>query len=277
MVTIELNKPGKLQQAVNFPTGWDDLTTPQLEAVAKNILEEYPSQHEAKAALFGELLNLAAGKKIAHLLSAEDAVINGYPLIDFLFTSNQLTKQPYPLLKVPNRMVPCKPLKMQGPASDFENITCGEFEDCEIFYTQFKQEPDPAYLVSLAAALYRPAGVPYMAYKAANDTYSHYDAERMHPHFKKLKPWQLYSIFLWYSGCREQLPGIFPYCFGGGASSSTEADYLVFTRCIHAGAGPKNGSRNQIRCMPLKEFFFDVNSENEKAEEQLKAMQNARK
>ncbi len=279
MIDIELYQPGTGKQKISFPQDWNELTTAEVEAVAKNILDDsIKDNNHGKAALFTDILKLRSGRpNIGEKLDPEDAASNGLPLLAFIFNSNNLTKQPYPLLKVPNRMVPCKPLKMQGPENDFDSLTCGEFEDCEIFYNQFKQETDPIYLIHLAAALYRPDGVPYISYHAENDTCVKYDAERLYPFFKRLKPWVLYSIFLWYSGCREQLPGYFPTCFGGGGSASTEPDFMIFTNCIHAGAGPKNGQRDQIRRTLLKEFFYDVHLDNEKQQEQINAMKDARK
>ena len=46
-----------------------------------------------------------------------------------------------------------------------------------------------------------------------------------------------------------------------------EPDPMVFTKCIHAGAGPKNGTRDQVRMLNLKEYFFDMELEAIKAKE----------
>lgn len=269
VVELNLYQPGKVNETVLFPSEWNDLQLPELHLVAKSILSNITDPAQAAAALFLELLKMRCGKKVKNIqqrLDAEDAVINGMQALDFLYKQNNLTKQPYPLLNVPNRMIPCKPFRMDGPADEFNSITCGEFEDTEFYFNQFRQYPEAKWLASLAAILYRPKYVHYMQYDAKTASYNTYDSERMFHHFMKLKPWQLYSIFLWYAGCREQLPKIFPNCFTGSGQQIgdevKEVDPMLFTKIIHAGAGVENGSRKDIRVMLLKEFFMDIELKN---------------
>ena len=93
-----------------------------------------------------------------------------------------------------------------------------------------------------------------------------YNAERLYPYFLKLSPFVLHSIYTWYTGCRNQIPKYFPVPFEGNTTGG-EPDPAAFTKCIHAGAGPKNGSRDQIRVTGIKEFFFDMNLEAQKAKD----------
>lgn len=245
--------------------------------VAQNILTNFETPHQAQAGLFLKLLgnrcsNIAPG--IFQKIDAEDTVINGLPAIDFIYKENNLTSQPYPTLSLTISSAP-----LYGPEDDFNNLTCGEFEDCEIFFNQFVIDSDPDQLTKLAAVLYRPKDKKYISFNPNTHTFSRYDADIMAPRFKKLKPWELYSIFLWYAGCRAQLPKIFPNCFGAAKApgeETREPDFLIFTKCIHAAAGPKNGSRNDIRCMLLKELFFDIELTNIENQELQNQIDNAR-
>lgn len=220
---------------------------------------------------------MRCGKKVKGIdkqLDAEDTVINGLPAIEFIYKENNLTKQPYPTLKL-------KFVTLYGPADDFNSITCGEFEDAEFFFNKFVQDPTAGYLAHLAAVLYRPKTLwkrkikKYITINKVTGTAENYDVEKMVPHFAKLEPWVLYTIFLWYAGCRNQLPKIFKNCFGPSkqeTEENREPDFLIFTKCIHASAGPKNGTRNQIRCTLLKEFFLEIelqNIENQKLQEDI--------
>lgn len=235
------------------------------------MLSAFSNPTAIRAAILTGIINIRSRinkvklpKKLLQQLDAEDAVINGYPLLDFLFDQNNLTEQPFPKITLP-LFKWHGPVTTIGPKSDFDNITCGEYEDAEIFFLKFKQDPTPESLAHLAAILWRPAGRSYISF--LNNKRIEYNADKMVPRFMKLPPWQLYTIFCWYAGCRAMLPKIFPLSFKGGGSSAAP-DYMAFTKCIHAGAGTKNGSRDQIRMMPLKEFFFDMELEIKKAEEE---------
>lgn len=269
MITIDLYQPPNLDVTIDFPSAWNELTLPELHKVAQSFLAEFTGD-QSKAFL---LLNLLKGRcgnqvqSVEHRLDAEDCVINGLPAIDFLYNGIELTQQPYKKIMLPDGRW------MFGPTDDFNNLTCGEFEDAEIFFNQFKESPTDETLALLAAVLYRPKRVPYLRFIPHANEYKTYDIEKAAPEFKKLKPWELYTIFLWYSGCRAQLPKFFKECFEGG--DAEESDVNVFTGCIHAAAGPKNGSRNDIRRTLLKEFFTDLKLEKIAADKMKAEMEKA--
>ena len=264
MIEINLYQPGKVNTTILFPTEWNELLLAELNIISQSILLNFKEPGAAKALVFLKILqNRCKLKNIGKRIDAEDATINGLPLIDFIYDKNNLTRQPYPILKISKFL----PTKFIGPEDDFNGLTCGEFEDTEFFYTQFKQEPSETPLAHLASILYRPKNTKYCRSHPIKG-FIQYDAEKEVPRFMKLAPWQLYTIFLWYAGCREKLPLDFPNAFGGGSSdNNAEPDFLSFTKCIHAGAGPKNGSRNDIRQMSLKEFLTEMELETIKAKE----------
>ncbi len=274
---INLYQTGIIDATIPFPADWNDFTLEELHMVAQNILTYFDTAHQAQAGLFLKLLTHRCNKVAPNImkeLDAEDAVINGMPAIDFIYKENNLTKQPYPILSLTTSAAP-----MYGPEDDFNNLTCGEFEDCEIFFNQFVVDTDPELLTKLASVLYRPKNVKYLAFNPQTHGFDRYDAETMAPRFKKLSAWELYTIFLWYAGCRAQLPKIFPNCFGAAKApgeETREPDYLIFTKCIHAAAGAKNGSRSEIRCMLLKELFFDIELQNIENQELQNQIDNAR-
>lgn len=266
MTTINLHQPGVLNSNIDFPTEWNDLLPEDLHAISKAMLGTLAEPNQIKGFIISYMLQRRCKASIERL-NAEDVVLHGFPLLDFLFQENNLTKQPYPTLTIHYSPF----TRLYGPQDDFNNLTCAEYEDAEIFFHQFREEPGHEPLAHLAAILWRPKRNRYFRYNPRKGKYTGYDAERMVKRFLTLPPWQLYTIFTWYTGCRNQLPKIFPNAFGGEGDGE-ELDPLAFTKCIHAGAGPKNGSRDQIRCMLLKEYLMDMELEAIKVNE-IKAAQ----
>lgn len=271
MTNLNLYQPGVVDANINFPSCWNDLSIQELRIVAKSILaaESDPGAANAKLLLgiLQERINLETRgdvrqnlKDIKYKLDHEDAIINFWPALEFLFTSNQLTRQPFPVVAIKKTWLR-KAIEFIGPESDFNNITAGEFEDTEYYFGEFKTKPGAEPLANLAAILYRPAGIAYMQFDVHQNKIVPFNTKSTVPYFLDLPAEDLYLIFLWYSGCRNNLPLQFPNCFSGGDDTKAEPDPLVFTKCIHAGAGPKNGTRENIRQTLLKEFLFDLEQE----------------
>lgn len=261
MVSINLYQPGFLNATVQLPACWDEMHTPEIMQVCKQQLVTEPLQGLAKAELVLFIIRYRAKLQKVHLPSGWHKVINiesfateAPGLLSFLYTDNQLTIQPQAIIKLPGIFSP----KMYGPKDGFSDITCGEFEDAEIHFTAFTKEPCSEPLANLMAILWRKIDKPYIYNITGQE--KRYPYEKWVSKFSKLQPWQLYAAFVWYVGCRSKLPLMFP-TIHEGSTSNNEPDILAFTKCIHAGAGVKNGTRLQIRQLKLLEFFFDMEQE----------------
>lgn len=262
MTSLHLYQPPKINLKVNLPSAWDELLDDELFFISKTLLQQNENNaNETRGMILYYLIKERAKKEgklpgnWISLVNPEDFVRDIYPLADFIFNKNDRTSCP----------------EIHGTKVDFENITCGEFEDSEMASAKFSQSNDPRHLAEIAAILFRPKKLisrkrkPYLQFNSRTDSYLTYKSENKVADFLKLNPDELYAILIWYSGSRNQLPFIFPDLYAGGKSG--EPDPMVFTNTIHAGAGPKNGSRNQIRCMKLYEFLYDCNQEAKKAAE----------
>jgi hypothetical protein len=271
MVTVELYQSGR-SQSISFPQSWNELMITELHKLAQSILFPSFTEHQSKCWLFLELLKIRSGsKKLVQKLDAEDCVLNGLPLLDFVYQGNSLTVQPYKKLRLPGTLR-C----MLGPADDFNSITVAEFEDAEIFFHQFQQNPQAGSLSYLAAILYRPAGKPYLTINSNTMQATSWPVDKYQKKMAKLPAWELYTIYLWYAGCRQQLLQVFPNVFGDAGTGNDAADPAAFTKCIHAAAGQKNGTRQQVRLTPLKELLFDLEQQAIQAQELEKLYKNAR-
>lgn len=258
MVTIALNKPGRFSHKIDFPSKWDELTTEEMELVSVEILAARENGFVKKAYIFTGLIEIRARMQGIKLpadwksnLNYEDAASAGFDAIEFLFDSNNRSINPYPTLKVH-----FKSLTLTGPADDFNTLTCGEYEDAEFYFMQFANSADTQHILGLISVMWRPAGTEYNADLT----------QKTLKKLSKLPIQQQFSIFIWYNGCRSRLAKLFPLVFGA-PSANGSPDPAAFTKCIHAGAGDRNGTRDMIRKMKLKEFLFDMQLQAEQVEE----------
>jgi hypothetical protein len=275
MTTIDLHKPGQFLKQILFATAWNDLELPELMAIAKEFISPYTEDPKTgKVNIFMALLAYRirqAGHKLGKgwqaMLNIDDASTAGLDAINFIYKENSLTKQLLPVIRVGL----ITKTTLYGPADGFDSLTCAEYEDAEVFANKFTEDPKMEYLHTLTAILWRMPGTTYM--KVKDGIAQVYQPERWIKLFAKLPPEKLFAIYLWYTGCRNQLPIYFPNVFAGGNSNSKEPpDMMAFTKCIHAGAGDKNGTRQQIRMMNLKEYLFEMDMQAKAAKEMEKEM-----
>lgn len=268
MTSITIYKPGtkKHEVVVNIPSAWNELSKDELVFICKKLLEIEASGYAGKVKMLLFMIMHNAAIQKADLpknwqqqLSAEDVAINGLDTINWIFDTADLTTQLLPVLHVSHGYKPA--FKMYGPASSFDDITCGEFEDTEVFFNKYNDAKEPHSLVMITAILWR------IKYNGKRQAYFGYDTERFVARWMEFPPEILQANFLWYIGCRQMLPLLFPSTFSKGDGPN---DMAAFTKCIHAGAGPKNGTRDQIRKTLLKEFFLDMELEAQNMNDESK-------
>lgn len=265
MNSISLKSPGKKEYTFEIPANWDELTTPELEMVSGLLTSDEKDSGKIAAAIFAGLLHIRALNARANLgdnwlkrISPEDVGWHGLDAISFLFEKSTRTINPYPSLRLEG--ITGRNSAFAGPANAFEDITCGQMEDAETILTLAGENITTDTLASLAAIFWQipPAERNIDSWKPG-DEYLAKKAERLKPNFAKLSKEKLTAILYWYSGCRNLLPQLFPNVYG--KEGKGKADPAAFTKCIHAGAGNKNGTREQIRKMIALEFLFDMNNE----------------
>lgn len=263
MISINLYQPQKFNYDIDIPSAWNDLEERELHYIASVLLtSQEETANQTRPRVFKFILENRVKKakinlpvNFFQLLDIESIALQALSIFDFIFNTSNLTRLPAPIRLSMRKYCPVS----------FDEITCGEYEDCEVILNDFEEDPSSDHLARLTAIIFRPAGVPYMKFRAASNSYATYKSAQKEKYFKKLKPEHLYSILIWYAGCRSMLPQFFSELYRGGKSN--KKDPKVFTNTIHAGAGPKNGTRDQIRCTKLYEFLYDCNQEAIKARE----------
>ncbi|MBK8146295.1 MAG: hypothetical protein IPK62_15570 [Bacteroidetes bacterium] len=238
MTEITLYKNKAAVDTVQFPTDWSELSAKELSFIAEAI---YAGKLKEADLFLCIIMNRSRKKNLIPLLDLEQCAIDGIPLVKFITEEIMLTKNPMPEVK-----------DYFGPADNFEDLTCGEFEDAEACFFSLKEMKEEKYLNSLMATLWR---------KKVNGKripYIDYDVKPHMSVFEKINFKNKIIVFLWYIGCRENIAKLFPLIFSGEGPESDTPPALAFTNCIHMGAGVKNGTRDNIRKMLLKEFLYDI-------------------
>ena len=261
MVKINLFAGKELDMELDFPTDWNELKKKEVLEICRLQLHNGQLHNLSRVEFFMFLIgsrakNLPTDWKA--LLDMDD-ICNSLHLLDFIYNENNLTKQPLTTLKVGKK-------ELVGLANDFENITCGEFEELEVLFFHAMEKPSQHILAKMAAIMFREKDVQFQTIHF--ERLVTYDFASKAAAFMALPPHILYTAFMWYCGCRFQLPKKFPTVYNSDdVKDDIQPDVLSFTKCIHAGAGQKNGSRNQIRLTPLLEFMFDMEQEAIKTNE----------
>lgn len=254
MVTVNLFQSGGINAYVHLPNSWPELQAAEIIEFSRLQLVYADKQNAAKAALLLFLIKHRAKQQKVNLprlwqlsINRENFGIDGMPLLDFLYNNIEMENNPLPIISI-NKIFKTK---LYGPEANFTNLTCGEFEDAEQQYFQFIEQPNPNALAHLMAILWRPKNTPYHSYNKSTYLTS----------ILRLKPEILFTVYLFYTASRNRLPTLFPTIYEGDGSKADAPDMMAFTKCIHAAAGPKNGTREHIRKMLLLELLFDMELE----------------
>lgn len=276
MKTININAPGIFDFSIQFPDSWDDLLPKEILEIAKQILNPTENVAESKAAILLAFINARAKdqkvklpKKWEKEIDVEGFVINGFPLLDFIWAENNLSNPPENKITLKGS----RTFDVFAPLKGFGSITCGEFEEAEPAFLAFTASQNVEDLAKIAAIFWRPKGVKFQT-KNTDGSIETYPYEKWAKLFEKVQPHRLYAIYIWYVGSKNLLPTAFPTVHEPSEEAPDNSNpAMAFTRCVHAGAGPKNGDRNTIRITLLYEFMFDMEQEAIKAK-QLKALTN---
>jgi len=278
VITIDIHD--KEVQSCPFPSTWDELTLPELEAVAALLITEDKDTFEEKIKLFIFILNgrIAANKltmprSYVSKLMDEEVAIATLDALQFIFEKNERTINPYKTLKLPG-IVGARRV-FHGPSNDFNDITCAELEDANHLVSQFAKTQKLETLASLASIFWRlPINKNILQRRQHRFPYEDVKSEYYASHFMRLPAHVLMSCYIYIVGCMNQLPKYFPGIYGSG-DGKAKSDQSAFTKCIHAGAGVKNGTRDNIRKMLAKEFLYDMQQEYDQAKAQEKEMKKA--
>lgn len=235
MIPITFFKVNALNKTIQFPTEWDELCFEELAIIGN----AYFYNKFTPVEVFIEILQLRLAKEIGikeakeiiAFISIEDVALEYIELLDFIKKEILLTKN---TINIENAI---------SPADDFNDITVGLFEECDILFNQFVAGDATKlneFFIELFQCKKEMPGI------ATND--------------------QMIVAALYFIGCKNQLPNLFPLVFPQDEEDKKVNQYnpMALTKLIHELAGPKNGTREQVRKTLLKEFLFECQLEAEK-------------
>jgi hypothetical protein len=185
-------------------------------------------------------------------INIDDLATGGMDALAWVKEPAQLTNQPFATLETGGLTLHSRLTEDYGEFKSFgSDITAGEFEDAEALYYQFVHNGFKVEdLARMVAVLWRPEGEAYDPNKLEARTQA----------LRQADPVALFLCQMWFNGCRHVLPRLFPTIFEKTGDNDSP-DPMAFTKCIHAGAGPKYGTISQVRNLPLIEFMFGLELE----------------
>jgi hypothetical protein len=262
MTPVLIPHTGKTYQ---MPNAWNELTPLQLIAIAPVILSTVRPE-DATPYIINSLLGWNRDiKKVIRRTKDVSVLFTDirnklYPLVDWIFKSNNLTKNILPVINIPAGFKYLSADKLYGPADSFNNLTIGEFDDAEYWFDLYHTGgmQDMHALDMMIAILYR---APMPKYKPEmGDIRQPYNI-----HLNELRAAQLAkvsvgikkAILLWYMGCRSEIVESYPFLFKksdkGGA-----AGLKGWTPIIYDLAGGKFGTLNETANTPLKTILYEL-------------------
>lgn len=248
MIEINLYKPDVVDIKVPFPTTWNELTLDELEFIGPHVLTEKEVHWEI---IFLEILRLRLARitpkcnAILKKMDPEQLFVLGLPLIEFIKDENTLTNFPYE--------------ELQGidiPKKDFNSMQVVMYENAVIFSHKWRESTETKDFMDFIKAIMNPYQYRERFILSAEGLYNRYKSRKANKAIDKLSNTQLRVIFLWYIGCENRLPLLFPRIYEGG--SSGKGSKSNFTKCIHQAATSGNYKRSGIRQLLLKELLFDI-------------------
>ncbi|QCR23071.1 hypothetical protein [Pontibacter sp. SGAir0037] len=203
------------------PASWDELNPRQLLRCMRWLygfsVPEGASEKEAQAVKAMQkrmLLKELLGLKPWYFKALPDiAIAQLHSCTDFLFSSNNLTKQLLPAIGSRFR-------KWYGPKERFRNLSFLEFIFADTYHLRFIKTGDPDCLHKLLAVLYRPK-VGFHFIRKRLSSYSGDIREPFNEHLLEARAAQMQrlpedvklAVLAWYRGCRNRLEQTYDLVF----------------------------------------------------------------
>jgi hypothetical protein len=232
------------EKTVPFPTTWNELTQIELRYCISA-----QGADDSRPKIFCFLITTAAAREKLHLpagwqsrLDFDQAARAAIDCLEFLYDANTLTKSPFKKIKVSGVL-------LHGPADDFDDLTCRQMELAHPALERFRTTNQLVHLQELCSYLFR----------RGKAEVSEAGAKALLPFIKKMPLDVLLCMYTWFAGCLTVLPTYFEHLYDTAETKESAGfDFMAFTKLIHSGAGERNGSREDIRRMDIKQFLFDL-------------------
>lgn len=266
MTTITLNDT----TAYRLPSTWNELTADNLLLVIDKLQQYDKADATVQAEIKTELVLLLSGLRLPEGMTditvekdgetfAEAEIRNKLlPAIAFLFEKNTLTKQLFPKIRIRKRF---RVKHLYGPSDNFMNLSFGEFDDAEYFFSIITAQAEltDERLIEIANALNMFCAILYREYEERKGdsriAYSAHDNEARAEWFSRADANLKAAILFWYIGCRNQLESDFAPLFESKKGSETN---VTWTMLAHSLAGPVLGNIDDVFARNIRQVFTEM-------------------
>lgn len=221
-----------MQVKLNIPTSWNQLSKKQLAFVCKMFILQ--ADHDTirirlflflsglKQIPFRTILKRAGGKgEIPHVfrLGKKQFVISADQMrsclkwIDFLFTTNTLTENKFPVIRIFLK-------RLYGPSANCYNITFREFIHASKHCFHFAKHRDSQSLNKLCAVLYRKRNANSNRPDDKRAPFDEYLYAKQSKKWMFVPLWLRTAIFIFFNAANDALMQKFPNVFPKTTSSS---------------------------------------------------------
>lgn len=283
MIEIALHFTPK-PKVINFPSEWEELTAPQVEAYCRYV---FPYRQQVFEVIDNELfikefreeqfieicramLFSIIGIKLIQFNKIHDKIIKDLifneKILHFLFLEYNLWVNPMPEIVKPN-------FAYYGPVNGFAEITLAEFLDADEAYRSYLNNSDVADLDNFIAILYREKSKDFNpkspdtngdCREPYNDLTCKFRLENISklPLAKKLVP------FIWFESCKNFITEKYEVIFKSSGQTETEADAIDPILQISRNALNYNKFKN----LPVMLVFEDIKKQFQETERLKKSI-----
>jgi hypothetical protein len=201
------------------PSDWNELTKKQVLFISRLFHGQITIVDFKLKALFNFL---SVSQKVIKRIHPEDAYFLCESL-NFLFNEVSLTKNPLPVLRTGRRTY-------LGPSDAMMNCTFGEFTMANSLLDSFSKTKEQKYLDEMVAVFYRPRKWFWFILKCFTDNqdprkrFVNRTLKKRCQRIARLNYDVKYSVFLFFSGVLNSLPGLYPYVYQQKGDAGSEAN-----------------------------------------------------
>lgn len=250
---LKINNEEPVSISVAITDRWNELTCKQILYIAlcwqswQLMLKNGADMQVAKARLFVALINNKTPKQIKELLNLlsivdfEETNFNPLALTDFIFESNKLTVNQFPVIKIGWFK------KLYGPEERLANITINEFSFALNFFNTYNKTGNEEFLNNFVACLYRPT---YKDWEDTGDKRKPFNPFTIEQHLhlvKKMSFAHKQAIYLFFAGSMDSLSNEFKRVFSKAADEKQTSSKQTFLDIILKMSGGKFGNFDQTK------------------------------
>lgn len=271
-------------KVINFPSEWEELTAPQVEAYCRYV---YPYRNQVFEVLNNELyikefrepqfieicramLFSIIGIKLNQFNKIHNKIIKQLifkeKILHFLFLEYNLWINPMPKLSVVERSRNAKKA-YYGPINGFAEISLSEFLDADEAYRSYLNNSDITELNNFVAILYREKSADFNPKSPSTngdcrEPYNDLTVKFRVDNIAKLSLTKKLAVFIWFESCKNFITEKYEVIFKSSGQTESEADAIDPILQISRNAL----NYNQFKNLPVMLIFEDIKKQNLESE-----------